>query len=127
MESTGADDIGKAAQGLADSATDKVPAVIHGARESVMDAGNALASRVADIQDKAAPAIRKVRVRAQSTGQQSLDAINDLAGQARGMAASTADSIVSYTKQNPVTALAIAAAAGVVLYAAIMGFRSSRD
>ena len=54
-------------------------------------------------------------------------AINDIAGQARDVAANAADSIVSYTKKNPATALAIAAASGVVLYAAIRALRSSRD
>jgi len=56
-----------------------------------------------------------------------LGAINDIAAQARDAAANAADSIVSYTKRNPATALAIAAASGVVLYAAIRALRSSRD
>lgn len=46
---------------------------------------------------------------------------------ARDMAAGTADSIVSYTKKNPVKALAIAAASGAILYAAIKASRSYRD
>jgi ElaB/YqjD/DUF883 family membrane-anchored ribosome-binding protein len=53
--------------------------------------------------------------------------IDDIAGQTRDAAAYAADSILSYTKKNPATALAIAAASGVVLYAAIRALRSSRD
>ena len=56
-----------------------------------------------------------------------LGAINDIAGQAREAAINAADSIVSYTKKNPATALAIAAASGVVLYSAIRALRSSHD
>jgi hypothetical protein len=34
---------------------------------------------------------------------------------------------VSYTKRNPVQALAIAAASGALIYAAMRAFRSYRD
>jgi ElaB/YqjD/DUF883 family membrane-anchored ribosome-binding protein len=90
------------------------------------EAGN-FARTTQALADKAAPVVRKASGRAQSTVQQGLGAINDIAGQAREAAVNAADSIVSYTKKNPATALAIAAASGVVLYAAIRTLRSSRD
>jgi ElaB/YqjD/DUF883 family membrane-anchored ribosome-binding protein len=127
MESTVAGNFERTTQALADKATDKVKGGIHGAEESAKGAGEALSSKVADVHNKAAPIIRKASGRAQSTVQQSLGAINDIAGQARDAAANAADSIVSYTKKNPATALAIAAASGVVVYAAIRALRSSRD
>jgi ElaB/YqjD/DUF883 family membrane-anchored ribosome-binding protein len=127
MESTVAGNFARTTQALADKATDKVQGGIHSAQESAKGAGDALSSKVADVHNKAAPIIRKASDRAQSTMRQGLDAINDIAAQARDAAANAADSIVSYTKRNPATALAIAAASGVVLYAAIRALRSSRD
>jgi len=50
--------------------------------------------------DKAAPVVRKASGRAQSTVQQGLGAINDIAGQAREAAVNAADSIVSYYKEK---------------------------
>ena len=58
---------------------------------------------------------------------QGFDAVSDIAVQARDMVADTADSIVSYTKRNPVQALAIAAASGALIYVAIKALRSYRD
>jgi ElaB/YqjD/DUF883 family membrane-anchored ribosome-binding protein len=127
METTVADSFAKTAQALADKAANKAQAGIRGAQESVKVGGNALSSKVGDIQDAAVPTIRKAAGRAQSTAQQSFDAIGDFAEQARDMAGSATDSIVSYTKNNPVKALAIAAASGAVLYAAIKAFRSYND
>ena len=60
-------------------------------------------------------------------GRQGLDAITEMAGQARDAASNASDSIVAYTKQNPVKALAIAAASGALLYAAIKTLSASRD
>jgi ElaB/YqjD/DUF883 family membrane-anchored ribosome-binding protein len=48
-------------------------------------------------------------------------------GNLRDMAASTADSIISYTKRNPLQALAIAAASGALLYVEMKALRSYRD
>jgi ElaB/YqjD/DUF883 family membrane-anchored ribosome-binding protein len=127
MESTVAGNFTRTSQALADKATDKVQAGIHSAQESAKDAGDALSSKAAAVHNKAVPIMRNASGRVQSTVRQSLGAINDIAGQAREAAVNAADSIVSYTKKNPATALAIAAASGVVLYAAIRALRSSRD
>jgi hypothetical protein len=127
METTIADSFAKTAKALADKAANKAQAGIRGAQESVKVGGNALSSKVGDIHDNAVPALVEAAGRAQSTAQQSFDVISDVADQARDMAASATDSIVSYTKKNPVKALAIAAASGAALYAAIKAFRSYRD
>jgi ElaB/YqjD/DUF883 family membrane-anchored ribosome-binding protein len=79
------------------------------------------------IHDAATPIIRKVGGRAQSAAQLGFSAMSDIADQARDMAAGTADSIMSYTKKNPLQALAIAAASGALLFAAIKAFRTNRD
>jgi hypothetical protein len=47
--------------------------------------------------------------------------------QARDAASDASDSIIDYTKKNPITALAIAAASGALLYAAVKALLPSRD
>jgi ElaB/YqjD/DUF883 family membrane-anchored ribosome-binding protein len=127
MESSVAGNFAKTSQALADKATDKVQAGIRSAQQSVQEAGDSLSSRVTDAHDKAVPAIRKASGLARSTAQQGFDAVSDMASQARDMATSAADSIVSYTKRNPLQALAIAAASGALLYVAMKALRSYRD
>ena len=127
MESSVAGNFAKTSQALADKTTDKVQAGIRRAQQSVQEAGDSLSGRVADAHDKAVPAIRKASGQAQATVQQGFAAVGDMAGQARAMATSAADSIVSYTKRNPLQALAIAAASGAVLYVAMKALRSYRD
>jgi ElaB/YqjD/DUF883 family membrane-anchored ribosome-binding protein len=127
MESSTAGNFAKTSQALADKASDKAQAGIRSAQQSAKDAGDSLASKVSEVHDKAVPVIRNAGSRAQSTLQQGFDTVSDIAGQARDMAATTADSIVSYTKRNPVQALAIAAASGALLYVAIKALRSYRD
>jgi ElaB/YqjD/DUF883 family membrane-anchored ribosome-binding protein len=89
--------------------------------------GQTMTDKADDIRGDAVPALTKVVSRAQSVGRQSIDVIGDLASQARDAAASASDSVVSYTRKNPVTALAIAAASGALLYAAIKALTPSRD
>jgi ElaB/YqjD/DUF883 family membrane-anchored ribosome-binding protein len=127
MESSVAGNFANTSQALADKATDKVQAGIRSAQQSVQEAGDSLSSRVTDVHDRAVPMVRKTGARAQSTVQQGFDAVSDIADQARDMAAGAADSIVSYTKRNPLQALAIAAASGALLYVAMKALRSYRD
>jgi len=89
--------------------------------------GQKMADKVDDLRGEAVPALNKAVSRAQAMGRQSIDAIGDLASQARDAAANASDSVVAYTRRNPVTALAIAAASGALLYAAIKALTPSRD
>ena len=123
MESSIAANFPKTSQAVAD----KAQAGIRSAQESARDAGNALSAKAADVRDEAAPMIRKAVGRAQSKVQQGFDAVGDVADQARSMAVDAADAIVSYTKRNPVQALAIAVASGALLYGAIKALRSYRE
>jgi len=88
--------------------------------------GQTMADKV-ELRSEAVPALNKAMSRAQAVGRQSIDAIGDLASQARDAAANASDSVVAYTRKNPVTALAIAAASGALLYAAIKALTPSRD
>jgi len=89
--------------------------------------GQKIADKVDDLQGDATSALTKAASRAQSMGRQSIDAISEVASQARDVASNASDSIVAYTKKNPVTALAIAAASGALLYATIKSLTPSRD
>ncbi len=58
---------------------------------------------------------------------QGMDALNDVRGRAKDAMSGASDSIISYTKENPVKALGIAAAAGMLAYALIKALIPSRD
>jgi len=89
--------------------------------------GQTMTDKIDDPRGEAVPALNKAFSRAQSVGRQSIDAISDLASQARDAVGSASDSVVAYTRKNPVTALAIAAASGALLYAAFKALTPSRD
>jgi len=110
----------KTSQALADQAADKAQSAIHSAQSSVQTVGDTLSNKISDVRPK-------VGRRVQSAAQQSLDAVSDFAGQARDFAGDAVDSIASYTKKNPLQALAIAAAAGALIYAATRTYRNYRD
>ena len=105
MESITKANLEKSSQELADKAADKSQTGIRNAKESAGKAGG----------------------RGQSAAQQGFDGLNDMADQAREMLSNAADSVVSYTKKNPLQALAIAAASGALIYAALKAFRAYRD
>jgi hypothetical protein len=106
----------KSSQSLADKAADKAQSGIHSAQA----AGDTLSKKISDVQPK-------VGRRVQSAAQQGLDAVSDIAGQARDFAGDAVNSVVSFTKKNPLQALAIAAAAGALVYAATRTYRHYRD
>ena len=70
---------------------------------------------------------RKWSVEFNPVSKQGMDAVSDMASHARDAVSNTSDAVVAYTKKNPATALAIAAASGALLYATIKASRSSRD
>jgi ElaB/YqjD/DUF883 family membrane-anchored ribosome-binding protein len=100
-----ANNLPKQGQALADKATDKANQVLA----------------------EAAPMLKSTVSQARAIGRQGVDAVTDAVSQARDAASDASESIIAYTKKNPATALAIAAATGVVLYAAIKVFMSRRD
>jgi ElaB/YqjD/DUF883 family membrane-anchored ribosome-binding protein len=93
--------------------------------------GQALADKATDkanqVLNDAAPLLKSTAGQARALGRQGVDAVSNAVGQARDAAVDASDSIIAYTKKNPATALAIAAATGVVIYAAIKVLTSRRD
>jgi ElaB/YqjD/DUF883 family membrane-anchored ribosome-binding protein len=99
--------------------SDKAQSAIRMAQETAKEAGDILSSKLEDIRGQAGTAVRRRSKQAQSASQQGLLAVSEMASQARDAASNASDSIVAYTKKNPVKALAIAAAAGALLYHAL--------
>jgi ElaB/YqjD/DUF883 family membrane-anchored ribosome-binding protein len=127
MESTATGNFAKTTQALADKAADKAQSGVRSAHETAKDAGNILSSKLEDVRSAAGTVVNKGSRRVQSAGRQGLDAITDMADQARDIASNTSDSIVAYTKKHPGKALAIAAASGALIYATIKALSPSRD
>jgi ElaB/YqjD/DUF883 family membrane-anchored ribosome-binding protein len=127
MENSITSNFAKTGQALADKAADKAQSGIRGAQDSVKDVGTILSSKLEDVRSEAGTAVNRGSKRAQSMGKQGLDAITDMASQAGDMASNATETIVAYTKKNPVLALGIAAATGALLYAAIKALSPSRD
>jgi ElaB/YqjD/DUF883 family membrane-anchored ribosome-binding protein len=127
MESSVTGSFVKNGQTSADNAAHKAQSGIRAAQETAQEVANTLSKKVDHVSSEAGPALSKVAARAQSMGRQGIDAISDMASQARDAASDATDSIVSYTKKNPVKALAIAAASGALLYAAIKALTPQRD
>ena len=122
MESSVASDFAKTSQALADKTVRKVQDGV----DTAKDAGGALSSKADSLRREAGPALTKGSDRVQSTTKRGLDALTDLATEARDFASDASDSIVSFTKGNPVKSLALAAASGALIYAAYKAVRSSR-
>jgi ElaB/YqjD/DUF883 family membrane-anchored ribosome-binding protein len=112
--------LGKQAQALVDTATDKV----HG---GIREAGATLSSKVDDIGSDATPGLRQAAARAQAMGKQGLDAVTEAAGRARDTVSSVSQSVIDYTRENPVKALTIAAVSGALLVTIAKAIRASRD
>jgi ElaB/YqjD/DUF883 family membrane-anchored ribosome-binding protein len=99
-------------QALADKAADRAQAGIRGAQDKANDAAHSLSNRVES---------------ARGAVQSGWSAVSDKASQARDFASDAADTVVNYTRNNPVKALGIAAAAGALVYAIIRALTPSRD
>lgn len=127
MENSVSSSFTKAGQALADKAADKTQYGIRLAQDGAKEAGELVSSKVEDVRSEAGTVIKRSSKRAQSASRQSLDAITEMANQARDVASNASDAIVAYTKKNPVKALIIAAASGAVIYAAIKALSPSRD
>jgi ElaB/YqjD/DUF883 family membrane-anchored ribosome-binding protein len=81
----------------------------------------------AKVRSDAAPVIKRVSGQAWEGLGQGLEAIDDKARQARDASVKASKSVVAYTKKKPIRALAIAAASGALLHAALNIFRPSRE
>jgi ElaB/YqjD/DUF883 family membrane-anchored ribosome-binding protein len=126
MDSSTTGSLSKNGQTLADQAADKVQGGIRDAQQAAKDAGANLSSKVEDLRSSAGSAISNTVARAQSIGRQGIDAVSDAAQRARDVASDTSDSVIRYTRANPVKAILIAAASGALLLSVIQLLKPSR-
>lgn len=127
MENSVPSSVAKTGHTLSDKSADRVQSGIRAAQDTARDAGNVLSSKLEDVRSEAGTAVKASSRRVQSMAKQGLDAITDAVGQARDAASDASDSVIAFTKKNPVTALAIAATSGALLYAVIKASIPSRD
>lgn len=100
--------------------------VAKSAQTAAKEAGNILSSKLDDVRGEAGTAVRRRSKQIQSSSRRASRAITALASQARDVASNASDTIVTYTKKNPAKALALAAASGALLFAAIRALSPPR-
>lgn len=131
METFGTDDssnkYGKAAQATAEKAADRVQGGIKNAQQAANAAGSAISNKVEGLRSSVAPAMHKAADQVEGMAKQGMEAGAQAAQQAREYAAQTSDSIVKFTKENPVKALMLAVAGGALLATLIKVLSPSRD
>jgi ElaB/YqjD/DUF883 family membrane-anchored ribosome-binding protein len=127
MENSISSELTKNGQALADKAADKVQGGIRDAKQAAKEAGSALSHKADELQHDAGPAINKAFDRVRSVSRQSADAVGDAARRTRDAASYASESIVTFTRENPVKALLIAAASGALLLGLVNALKSNRN
>jgi ElaB/YqjD/DUF883 family membrane-anchored ribosome-binding protein len=109
---------------MADTAASKIQSGIREAKRTVDKAGDRLSGKVGDLRTDSKPLIKQMKDRAQSFA----EGVRDTGRQFRDSASRASDSVTSFTKENPVKAIFIAAASGAVLMTLFKAIaRSRRD
>jgi ElaB/YqjD/DUF883 family membrane-anchored ribosome-binding protein len=127
MENPISSDLTKNGQALADKAADKVQGGIREAKHAATEAGAALSHKADELRHDVGPAINKAIDRVRSVGRQGREAVGDAAQRTLDAASDASDSIVKYTRKNPIKALLIAAASGALLLSLLNVLKSTRD
>ena len=127
MDTTAKDpsDLANKGQAFADKAADKLQSGIRDAKQGVNSAASSASTKVEAVRSGVGPAIDDASDNAQGLLRQGRDAISDTARKAQDFASDAQDTIVTYTRQKPVKALLIAAAAGAALITLMRAFSSS--
>ncbi len=131
MENFGSDDsknsFAKQGQAAVDKVADRMQGGIKDAQHAANRTGAALTNKVDELRAGAAPMINKVAGQAQDMARHGVDAGARVARQAGEQASEISDSVIAFTKENPIKALAIAAASGALLVTLIKALTPSRD
>ena len=131
METFGTDDnlnkFANAGQAAVDKTVDRVRGGIKDAQQAANSAGAALSNKVEGFRSKAVPVIDKVTGQVEDIANQSKEAGLRVSQQAREYASQASDSLISFTKENPVKALLIAVASGALLISLVKSLTPSRD
>jgi ElaB/YqjD/DUF883 family membrane-anchored ribosome-binding protein len=112
-------------QAFADKAADKLQSGIREVKQGVNSSASAASNKVEAMRSATGPALDKASDTAQGLLRQGIDAASDATRKAQDFASDAQDSIVTYTRQKPIKALLIAAAAGAALITLVRAFSSS--
>ncbi len=126
MENSIVGDLQNNGHSLADKAAEKAQAGIRDAKQAAKQASGVLSDKVDELKRDAGPAVNKAFDRARTVGRQGLEAVGDAAQRTRDAASYASDSVVAYTRENPVKALLIAVASGALLLS-LVNILKSRD
>lgn len=107
---------------MADTAASKIQSGIREAKRTVDKAGDQLSSKVGDLQTDSKPVIKRVRDQARSFAQ----GVRDTGRQFRDAGSRASDSVISFTKENPVKTILFAAASGAALMTLFKSIAGSR-
>jgi ElaB/YqjD/DUF883 family membrane-anchored ribosome-binding protein len=112
MDLTGTtNDFSKQGQELADKATNKVQGGIQDAKRTVNRAADQLSRKADDFGSESKPWIKKAAQQTNAFAQ----SVGDATQRIRDSASQASESATAYARENPVKAILIAAASGVVL------------
>ena len=89
---------------------------IRDAQQSAKDAGASLAKKFDSVVGQA-----------KDTAKQGLDTVKDAVQQTRDSVSGSSKALITYTQENPVKALMIAAASGALLWTLLKALTPSRD
>jgi ElaB/YqjD/DUF883 family membrane-anchored ribosome-binding protein len=126
MNTTG-NDLAKQGQNFADKAADKVQTGIQSARQTGAEVSDKLSSAVETARNQTGPSIKQAADQAETLFTQGMDSAKAAAKQVRDSAVQTSESIVSFTQENPVKAIFIAAASGALLVTLFNALYRPRD
>ena len=114
-------------QDVANKAADKVQSGIQSTQDAANKAMNKASDKVDQLKSDASPMLDKVTDQAQKLMQQGREVFNDTSKIVRDRATQASDLAVDYTKDEPVKAMLIAAAAGALLMGLVSMMARSRD
>ena len=128
METVGSNNnFGKQTQDLADKAAEKVQSGIRTAQDTTNQVADRLSDTVEAARSSAGPRIAQAADRVQSVANQTMDSFGAATRKVRATAADVGDSVISYTRDNPVKAILISAAVGALIGALATTLPRSSD
>lgn len=104
----------------ANAGVDRAASKLHNGIRNAHEKADGLGAQVADKADAAVS-------QAKSKVKEGIQSVKDAVQQGRGTVAQSSETVVSYTRDNPVKALLIAAVSGAVVWSLAKALASSRD
>jgi ElaB/YqjD/DUF883 family membrane-anchored ribosome-binding protein len=111
--------LAKQGQDLADKAADKIQSGIRNVKDTGSQAADRLSDKVESVRSSAGPVLGKAANQTESLLSQTVDSLSAAGKKVRSTVSDVGDSVVTYTKDNPVKAIFISAAAGALIAAVV--------